>query len=78
MILVTITNLAPDVSIDIMNLIEFCRANSDELEAPIPLIRSLDFNGCINFPLNSDPKLLIALINQLLQPRILLLKFPMF
>lgn len=72
-----IAYLISKIAIEIMNLVEFGRANADELESSVPFKSPLDFNGCINFPLNPDSKLLIPLINLLLQSRILLLQLPM-
>ena len=59
-----------------MNLVKFCGANSNKLKSLVSLICSLNFNSRINFPLNSNPKLLIPLIYLLLQPCVLLLQFP--
>lgn len=50
--------------------------DTNQLESPISAVGSLYFNCCINFPLDSDPKLLISLINLQLQPGILLLELP--
>ena len=76
MCIFAIAYLVSEVAIEIMNLVEFGRAHADEFESSVPFKCSLDLNGCIYFPLNPDPKLLITLINLLLQSRILLLQLP--
>lgn len=59
-----------------MDFVQLRCANTNNLEPPVPLVRPLDLDGCIDLPLNPDPELRIPLLDLPLQPRVLLFQSP--